>query len=90
MPRVRALPGARLAIRVDGRLLAVPPMHPATPPPIRVQVFELVLRRLWGEALELATAAADAIERRPGETHQVAALMAQTPHKNARSFLHAA
>ncbi len=88
--RVRALPGQRLAIRVLGAtpeqdvLLAVPGLHPQMPGPIRVQVFELVLRRLYGEACDLAQATADEIEHRAAARQRLAALMAQTPHRNAR------
>ena len=86
MSRVHALPGCRLAIRVGDRLLSVPPMHPATPRTVRVQVFELVLRRLWGEALELATATADDIDRRSRGLQQLNSIMAQTPHRNTRGI----
>lgn len=88
--RIHALPGLPLAIRHGDVLLTVPNMHPDTPPPVRVQVFELVLRRLYGEAAELATAVADEITHRSAEASRLAALMAQTPHKNARGFRAAA
>lgn len=91
MSRFRALPGHRIAVRINGStLLAVPPMHRDTPAAVRVQVFELVLRRLFGEALELAQATTDEIDHRSAAAHKLAALMAQTPHKNARGTAAAA
>lgn len=77
----------RLAIRVDNpdRLLTVPTMHPATPPAVRVQVLELVLRRLFGEALDLAVAESDAIEFRAARMGvDLAGLMSETPHHTPR------
>jgi hypothetical protein len=56
---LKAEHGKTLAIRVqrgaETLLLSVPPMHPQTPREIRVQVFELVLRRQYGLAEQVAT-----------------------------------
>ncbi|MEU7817046.1 hypothetical protein [Pseudonocardia sp. NPDC049154] len=81
----RIISADRIAIRVDQHtLLAVPPMHPATPSPIRVKVFELVLRRQFGEACQVATEWNDHITGDAGPRARLASLMSQTPHKNAR------
>lgn len=71
-------------VQVDGRRLAVPPMHPDTPRDTRVQVLELVLRRLFGEAYDLAAAAEDARLHRGARFASISSIMAQTPHRNAR------
>lgn len=84
MSRIRVLHGQRIAIRDGDVLLAVPALHPSTPRATRIQVFELVLRRLYGEACDLAQDTADEIEHRAAQRARLAALMAQTPHRNAR------
>ncbi len=80
----RIVTGHRLAIRHGDVLLAVPPIHPQTPRVVRQRILELVLRRLIGEAHELALAEADDIEHRSVDAKRLASLMAQTPHRNAR------
>jgi hypothetical protein len=60
--------------------LAVPAMHPLTPRSVRVEVFALVLRRLYGEACELAQATADAIDDRDRRAADVGVVMAEVPH----------
>lgn len=83
MARVLPLPGQRLSIRHGDVALAVPAMHPATPRADRVVIFELVLRRLYGEALDHAEAVADAIERR--ETRdKLLGLISEAPHHTDR------
>lgn len=86
MSRLKNTFGRPLAIRHDDALLHVPNMHPQTPSHIRVRVFELVLRRQWGEAVELAVDTADWIERRARQQQQLDALMRQTPHRNRRGL----
>lgn len=73
-------------IQLEGRRLAVPPMHPDIPRPVRVQVYELVLRRLFGEAYDLAASAEDARLDRAGTFASISSLMSKTPHKNARGY----
>jgi hypothetical protein len=65
-------------------LLTVPTMHPQTAPAVRTQVFELVMRRLYGEALELAQATNDEIARRTPEANELATMLAETPHRSVR------
>jgi len=74
---------ARYAIRVDEHtLLAVPPMHPDLPPAVRQRVFEYVLRRQPALA---ALVAGDAhVDGMAGARARLAALMGETPHRNAR------
>lgn len=83
MPRrICAPPGRRTAIRLDERtLLAVPRMHPDTPSEVRVQVFELLLRRLPFEAAEVAQVANHAGS---GTFDSVAALVAEKPYGSGR------
>lgn len=80
----------RYAIRVDAdTLLAVPPIPPGTPRPTRVRILEYVLRRQPGLAQIYAQEAAEAAARAAGtfgDLGRLAALMSQTPHKNARGF----
>lgn len=85
--RVVSLNGGRLAVRDKGVLLAVPPMHDDIPRAVRVQILELVLRRLFGEAYDLAAAAEDARLNRGGTFASISSIMAATPHKNARGSL---
>lgn len=91
---------SRIAIRVDDdTLLSVPPMHPKTPHAIRVQVLELVLRRLYGEAHDLAMDTATAIIRDARKRDQMigekesevlAGMLSQAPHSTPRSRAYAA
>ena len=74
----------RLAIRPGDVLLSVPTMHPDTPSPVRVQVFEYVLRRQPTLAAMVAEMAAEVIEHREAHLGKVASLMAETPHRNQR------
>lgn len=76
------LTDGRLALRDRGVLLAVPPMHPDTPPEDRRRVFELVLRRLYGEAYDVAEGAREAIERRRSKNYvpNLAQLIEERPH----------
>lgn len=76
----------RLAIRHRDVLLAVPPIHPCTPREIRNRILEYVLRRQIGLAAMLAEDAADEIEHRTSRRDHLAALMKQTPHRNARGY----
>lgn len=83
----RTVTGPRLAIRVDeGTLLAVPPMHPETARDIRVRILEYVLRRQLGHALLLAEVTADELDGVAPERARLAALLEQTPHRNARGM----
>lgn len=82
--RVHLLPGIRLSIRDGDVLLAVPTLHPQMTSADRSKVFELVLRRLYGEACDLAQDTADEIDRRAADLQRLAALMRATPHRNAR------
>ena len=76
--------GHRLAIRVDDRtLLAVPPMHPDTPRNVRIQVFELVLRRQIGLAQIVADSATDAMGGVEGARARLAALISEAPHRGS-------
>jgi hypothetical protein len=86
MPTVHVvrLTGGRIAIRDRGVLLAVPTLHDDIPRAVRVEVYELVLRRLFGEALDLANAADDARLNKVGTFASIHSLMKATPHKNAR------
>lgn len=85
--RVIPCRGERLSIRVDAdTLLAVPPMHRATPPATRQQVFSYVLRRQYGLAASIAEDARSAIEQRGRRRAMLAQLMAETPHRNVRGF----
>ena len=84
MYEVVRLRSGHVAIRDGVALLAVPPMHFDTPRTVRVKVYELVLRRLFGEAYDLAADVEDARTRRGGTFASISSLMAQTPHKNAR------
>lgn len=54
-------------IVVGGEKLSGPPMHPLTPPDVRVRVFECVLKRQYGLACEMAEAARAEIERGTAE-----------------------
>lgn len=100
MSRIIAQPGQRLAIRVDAdTLLSVPPMHPKTPHALRVQVLELVLRGLYGEAHDLAMDTAEAIVRTARKRDQMlgeeeaevlAGMLSQAPHSTPRSRAYAA
>lgn len=74
-------------IPIDDRRLAVPPMHPDIPRATRVEVYELVLRRLFGEAYDLAAFAEDARLDRGRRFASISSIMAQTPHRNARGAL---
>lgn len=77
----------KYAIRVDAdTLLAVPPMHPATPRATRVRVLEYVLRRQIGLAHLLADDARDTIEHRGAVLGRIASLMGETPHRNQRGM----
>lgn len=81
----RIITGRRLAIRVDDdTLLAVPPMHDRTPREVRVKVFEYVLRRQPALAHMLADIASEEVDGVAPELSRLAALMGQTPHRNAR------
>lgn len=89
MRRIVKLPHGGLAVRSttssgEQLLLTVPPMHPMTSREARVQVFELVLRGLFGEAATIADIEREAIEFRDRGLGAVAALMAETPHRGAR------
>lgn len=86
MSRIRPIPGQRISIRHGDRLLAVPAMHRDTPSATRVQVFELVLRRLYGEAVDLTTSVADDLDRTTVARARLASLMAQTPHASRRGL----
>lgn len=88
MPRVtikgrRLVIGHRLAIRMpDGTLLSVPPMPPDTPSPVRVRVFEYVLRRQIGLAQVTAQLADDAADfEGDAARNRLAAMMGEVPAK---------
>lgn len=80
----------RLAIRLpDGRLLAVPPMRPDLPPPVRVKVYELVLRGQISLAQQTAQDGADDVAAagriaHPAEHARVRALLAKLPAQAPR------
>lgn len=77
--------GPRLAIRLDeDTLLAVPPIHPHTPRHVRVRILEYVLRRQVGLAQMLAESVADDLDGVAPERARLAAVLRQTPHRNAR------
>jgi hypothetical protein len=80
----------RVAANGEQLLLTVPALHSLTPPAVRTQVFELVIRGLFGEALDLATSTADVIERKEAERQRLAKMMAETPHRNQRGLAVAA
>lgn len=87
--RTYPLPGQRLSIRHGDVSLAVPAMHPDTPSPVRVAIFELVLRRQYGEALDLARDSADDIDRHgrvlsKSDADNIAVLISETPHATDR------
>lgn len=76
----------RLAIRHGDVLLAVPPMHPDSPPAVCQLVFEYVLRRQVGLAATVAEMAADVIEGRQAHLGKMAKLLQETPHHTARGM----
>jgi hypothetical protein len=65
-------------------LVRLHPIHPRTPRDIRVRVLEYVLRRQVGLAAMLAEATADELDGVAPERARLAALLEQTPHRNAR------
>jgi hypothetical protein len=71
----------RYAIRHGDVLLSVPAMHPATPRSVRIEILELVLRRQWGEAHDLAKSTADALDGREPLLAKMRSLMG--PSKNS-------
>lgn len=74
----------RIAIRVNkDTLLAVPPMHPHTPSAVRVQIFELVLRRQPGLAQTVAETWADSRAGVDGARDRLAHLLAETPYRGS-------
>ncbi|MCW2901710.1 MAG: hypothetical protein JWO67_3975 [Streptosporangiaceae bacterium] len=85
---VTAAPGQRLAIRVDANtLLAVPPMHPDLPSKVRVLIFEYVLRRQIGLAMDVAASENIRCGRYSYSDRGVAtitALISERPHGTSR------
>jgi len=80
----------RQAIRDGDKLLAVPPMHPDIPGDVRLKVYELVLRRQWGAALDVAQEAEDAREHRSGVMASLHALISARPHRGGSGYAAAA
>lgn len=71
----------RRAIRLDdGTLLAVPPFAASTPRAVRVKIYELVLRRLPGEAEIVAQTAADA-QTGGNERDRLASMISEQPYR---------
>lgn len=83
MSRCHAEPARPLCIVLsDGKRLAVPPMERGLPGPIRVRVFEYVLRRQIGLA-QMTAEGANPSEQR-SEFAMIASLLQATPHRTAR------
>lgn len=85
MARLHAQPGRPLCIVMpDGRRLAVPPMRRDLPGPVRVRIFEYVMRGQIGLAETTAQIEADVIEGRERHDKRLATMLAETPHATAR------
>ena len=78
------LPHGRLAIRDGDALLAVPTFHPTTPHSVRTQILELVLRRLVGEAYDLAAGTWDTRRDDGTAFDRLDALISERPHRPER------
>lgn len=73
--------GTRRAILLDdGTLLAVPPFPATVPHAVRVKIYELVLRRLPGEAQVAAQIATDATTG-GNERDRLASMMNESPYR---------